>query len=844
MDWTAFWNELKNLYEEDSWQVEEEMFREILPLVERDIAPRYELGMPFARGGTAVILMVRDTNLDLTQALKVARPIAGRYPDMTRIVASEISRLQEADHQNIVRLFFHREVAARDCNWPYYIMEYVQDAMDAEKFFATEGRAFSDVLSVLRQWTDAIVFLHSRGTIHCDVKLENILINPEGRALLSDLGSARLLKDDPSLTQVTFTRDFAHPLLRRQITEARVSDSDRARAQVERRSLMKQFDLYALGKNLFRILAGFDPSDTARMTHYERAYLELMAARLLDGFNTDEECALGLPRGCFAEIKYGSIQVVLEDLRKLSGEYVIHDHVPELNHHYPQTVQICGHVMTPFPKRVGRFISLPLMRRLANVTQLGLIVQLYPTATHSRLEHVLGTFANCARYCDALWNDPVNPIFRQIISASDIKALLLAALCHDLGQYPLAHDLEEADRRVFSHHDLTMRIAKGELGGNESIKLRKLIKDDWEVEPEEVVAILDAQPANLEQPIKPRLLHSVLDGPIDADKIDYLRRDSVNLNVPYGAGLDVERLLRCLTVVFKQEGIRTFISLGIHEKGEIPAEHVAFARYAMFGSVYWHHTSRSIKSMLHRAVWESLPKGVDERRREYKQFKGGLEDFLFRTRTKQKQTNLFELQRPPPLPVHAQMSSSDYELLTWIAEHTSKEGRTLLQMLCERRLFKRILVISPRRNRSLWDHLCRIRQAGRWDAMLELQRDLQRRLVEIIDKLPENRRTTTSLLAPDNTDFIVSQAAMGSVLFLLDVPGERRGSSDDLYFLPETRIHGTSVWSSPAGTEDSLDATDRSRPSGRKAESHFGNGSRISPLKRPPGRQSAFQTVQ
>jgi len=46
--------------------------------------------------------------------------------------------------------------------------------------------------------------------------------------------------------------------------------------------------------------------------------------------------------------------------------------------------------------------------------------------------------------------------------------------------------------------------------------------------------------------------------------------------------------------------------LGIHEKGKVPAESVAFARYAMFGQVYWHHAYRSIKAMLHRMMLEML----------------------------------------------------------------------------------------------------------------------------------------------------------------------------------------------------------------------------------------------
>ena len=98
------------------------------------------------------------------------------------------------------------------------------------------------------------------------------------------------------------------------------------------------------------------------------------------------------------------------------------------------------------------------MRRLAGVPQLGIISLVYPTATHSRLEHVLGTFTNVVRYCDALYHDPLNSLFKQIVSEADIIALLLAALFHDLGQFPLAHDLEEAAPELFDHEKIARQI--------------------------------------------------------------------------------------------------------------------------------------------------------------------------------------------------------------------------------------------------------------------------------------------------------------------------------------------------------------------------------------------------
>jgi HD superfamily phosphohydrolase len=100
-------------------------------------------------------------------------------------------------------------------------------------------------------------------------------------------------------------------------------------------------------------------------------------------------------------------------------------------------------------------------------------------------------------------------------------------------------------------------------------------------------------------------------------------------------------MLRTLTVVYYREKERFHIGLGIHEKGRVAAECVAFARYAMFSQVYWHHTARAAKAMLHRAVWEWLE--TDKRSNDLK--KSDFHSFLMALgRPKDDQKTLFDEQ--------------------------------------------------------------------------------------------------------------------------------------------------------------------------------------------------------
>lgn len=666
----------------------------------------------------------------------------------------------------------------------------------------------TDLVRFLQQCVEGLIFLHGQGTIHGDVKLENVLVLPNGQAKLSDMGSARQLEGTADQeTLITFTRPYAHPLLRALLSDTSESDPDRVRAPLKRAELTPLFDIYALGKNIFRLLSHYDLTDYKLLPQYERRYLEVMACRMLDGLLSDVSSSIGLPDSAFAEIKYKSISEVSLDLKKLTGEYNLCQVVRELDHHFPRSIQ-CSHLHSAsLTERVAKVLGSPHIRRLGGISQLGLIVQIYPTATHSRLEHVLGCYSNVCRYIDALWHDTVNPFFKQVFTEHDLNVTLLAALCHDIGQYPMAHDLDEADSDLFSHRAIGSHVLTS-TSDKDAAALRTLMQSDWGVEPEEVLAVLDTRPSDLSQPLKTRFLHSLIDGPLDADKLDYLVRDSINLHIPYGRCIDFNRLLRCLTVAFKREGDRTFITLGIHEKGKIPAEAVAFARYAMFGAVYWHHTSRSAKAMLHRAVWEAIPKW-DRRSKEYRQIK---ESFLLEMGrqgrlgvTEAKQASLFIDNKSRRVMVETpQLAVSDYEMLCWVHQRTKPAAKALIEMLCRRELFKRLLVVSHRRNSALWEKLTHLRKSATGGQMIAFQTKFQEDAVRIIDSVSDEKRVST-VMQKNFTDDIVSRYAQGEILFLIDIPGDRPGSVIELNFLPEHRIYGPlTSFEQHAEVEDSV----------------------------------------
>jgi HD superfamily phosphohydrolase len=124
-------------------------------------------------------------------------------------------------------------------------------------------------------------------------------------------------------------------------------------------------------------------------------------------------------------------------------------------------------------------------------------------------------------------------------------------------------------------------------------ELATIIETEWGIAPARVASLVAgtaADPAG-------RLLCSLLSGPIDVDKMDYLSRDSLHAGVPYGRHFDQERLLSSLCLDESGE------TLAITEKGRTAAELMVFARYVMFSEVYWHHAVRAATAMLQRSIW-------------------------------------------------------------------------------------------------------------------------------------------------------------------------------------------------------------------------------------------------
>jgi serine/threonine protein kinase len=815
----ALINRIESIYalkKPSDWPDERPIVTTLIKQIEDDISSNYAvLDDTVHMGSTALVWTVKDKKLGVTRALKMPRPRAGKIPKLIKVIRDEAEKLKSLNHQNVIKIYWHSQVTVNDNAYPYYIMEYLPEIKDFRQILTDSQLTLQRLIELLAEIAEGIACLHANDIIHCDLKPENLLVPKSSPPLVADLGYSKYFTAAPGtdgdrFTEMTFTQKYAHPDLRKIIKA--VSDSAANVTEIRRSNLRAAFDLYALGRTIFELMrlflhhqildnirvreiSGDDQSfeflkfplerSISEIDPYVWHYLWIIAARLLDGKNDSATCAPGLSSGVMGQINYHSIDEVRLDFLKLRNRYSVEHQIPELNIYEEGILQIASQSPVVFSDRVRALYNHPHMHRLARLSQLGLLRYIYPGAVHSRLEHSLGTFANTCRYVRSLYNDYANPLFKSIMSEKDIKAVLLAALLHDLGHYPFAHDLEEVDRGLFEHEDFTFEILESGGAIDGSPPLSAIITKEWSVDVGSIQAIIDAKRKDRLFDFRVQILASIIDGPIDADKLDYLYRDSVHIGVPYGQALDFDRLCKCLTVTYSDAD--KVVSIGISEKGRISAESVAFARYAMFMCAYWHHTSRALKVMLREAAKDVLKLvGRDEASR--RKFREDFKSYIFEGLGAGVQLNLL----PYSGPVNPnKMDHSDARMLGWFHERAGPKGQRMIEAILNRKIVQRVRVISSQLSPQLHDLISDLFLKHPETTVDKFTEEFQQTLkAELIKRWRADQST------PEKWSEELSKE---DALILIDAPSYHGGAEKELRYLREKsagtyELEGSIVW--------------------------------------------------
>lgn len=221
------------------------------------------------------------------------------------------------------------------------------------------------------------------------------------------------------------------------------------------------------------------------------------------------------------------------------------------------------HGYIDIPEDELSIINTKKFQRLRRINQLGLSSTVYPSATHTRFSHSIGVMELSREISESVG-----------LSDQEVKTNQVAGLVHDLGHLPFSHTLEDLfeEKTGLSHEDISCNFLDDIATQN-----------NFSFSVEDVKSIIKGEYDGI----------NIVSNEIDADRLDYLVRDS------YYTGIELGNIERDTLIKFC-ENIDN--SLGFDYKSLRSVEQLLDARMQMDQSVYSHDTVNITETMLERSV--------------------------------------------------------------------------------------------------------------------------------------------------------------------------------------------------------------------------------------------------
>lgn len=231
------------------------------------------------------------------------------------------------------------------------------------------------------------------------------------------------------------------------------------------------------------------------------------------------------------------------------------------------------------PKEVD-LINTKAFQRLRRIRQLAMAFLVYPGTLHTRFDHSIGVMHIAGRICDRLE-----------ITDEECKQVRLAALLHDIGHGPFSH---------VSEHLLDKYVPQD--GGAPREKIHEkvtvdIIKSDPEIrtvlghkERQFIIEMIEGKPTRDFQ-------RDIVSSDLDADKMDYLLRDSYFAGVKYGA-YDLEKIIESCRVHYEEDESYLAVSDG----GLYALEQLLLAKHHMTQQIYRHRVRLISDAMIVRGI--------------------------------------------------------------------------------------------------------------------------------------------------------------------------------------------------------------------------------------------------
>ncbi len=203
------------------------------------LSGRYKLEAKLGSGGMSTVYLARDTTLDRSVAVKVMHREMSEQADQLQRFRQEARAVAKLSHPNVVAVID----AGEDGGHPYIVFEYVEGETLKQRINRVGALDAQEALAHAIEIARGLTVAHARNMVHRDIKPQNVLIDSEGRAKLTDFGISRQLEQDgmTATGRVLGTTDYVAP------------------EQAMGHPVDQRSDVYSLGVVLYEMLVGQVP---------------------------------------------------------------------------------------------------------------------------------------------------------------------------------------------------------------------------------------------------------------------------------------------------------------------------------------------------------------------------------------------------------------------------------------------------------------------------------------------------------------------------------------------------------------------------------------------------------
>jgi serine/threonine-protein kinase len=203
------------------------------------LSGRYRLEAKLGSGGMSTVYLARDETLDRPVAVKVMHREMSEQEDQLQRFRQEARAVAKLTHPNVVSVID----AGEDGGYPYIVFEYVKGETLKQRIARVGALDTQEAIAYAIEVARGLGVAHSRNMVHRDIKPQNVLIDEEGRAKLTDFGISRQLEQDgvTATGRVLGTTDYVAP------------------EQAMGKGVDPRSDIYSLGVVLYEMLVGQVP---------------------------------------------------------------------------------------------------------------------------------------------------------------------------------------------------------------------------------------------------------------------------------------------------------------------------------------------------------------------------------------------------------------------------------------------------------------------------------------------------------------------------------------------------------------------------------------------------------